>query len=123
VPASPEPPAVPARSRPRTGPGDEPPDELFAALADPTRRAILQAVAEDGPLTATALARRLPVTRQAVAKHLGLLRDAGLVTTEREGRETRFTAVSAPLDDLAAWAETTGRRWDDRLARLRRHLG
>ena len=79
-------------------------------------------MAEDGPLTATALAGRVPVTRQAVAKHLGLLRAAGLVVPEREGRETRFTAVTDPLDDLAAWAETTGRRWDDRLARLRRHL-
>jgi len=122
VPASPDPAAVPPRHPTRPG-GDEPPDALFAALADPTRRAILRAVAEDGPVTATALAGRLPVTRQAVAKHLGLLRDAGLVAPEREGRETRFTAVSEPLDDLAAWADTAGRRWDDRLARLRRHLG
>jgi DNA-binding transcriptional ArsR family regulator len=124
VPASPDPAAVPARGRPRVGPGgDEPPDALFAALADPTRRAVLRAVAEDGPVTATALAGRLPVTRQAVAKHLALLREAGLVAPEREGRETRFTAVSEPLDDLAAWAESAGRRWDDRLARLRRYLG
>jgi DNA-binding transcriptional ArsR family regulator len=101
----------------------EPPDALFAALADPTRRAILRAVADEGPATATALARRLPVTRQAVAKHLGLLRDAGLVAPVRAGRETRFTVVSDPLDALAAWAEATGRRWDDRLARLRRHVG
>lgn len=105
-----------------TGPV-EPPDAVFAALADPTRRAILRAVAEDGPVTATALAGRLPVSRQAVAKHLGLLRAAGLVAAERAGREARFTAVAAPLDDLAAWATATGRRWDDRLARLRRHLG
>jgi DNA-binding transcriptional ArsR family regulator len=96
---------------------------VFTALADPTRRAILRAVAEDGPVTATALAGRLPVTRQAVAKHLGLLREAGLVAPERAGRETRFTAVGAPLDDLATWAADAGRRWDDRLARLRRHLG
>jgi DNA-binding transcriptional ArsR family regulator len=124
VPASPDPAAVPGPGRPRAGPGgDEPPDALFAALADPTRRAVLRAVAEDGPVTATALAGRLPVTRQAVAKHLALLREAGLVAPEREGRETRFTAVSEPLDDLAAWAESTGRRWDDRLARLRRYLG
>lgn len=101
----------------------EPPDALFAALADPTRRRVLRAVAERGPVTATALADGLPVTRQAVAKHLGLLRDAGLVAAERAGRETRFTARAEPLDDLAAWAAATGRRWDDRLARLRRHLG
>lgn len=108
-----------------TGPpaGSEPPDELFAALADATRRRILQAVAEQGPVTATALAERLPVSRQAVAKHLALLRDAGLVAAERSGRETRFTAVTEPLDALATWAEHAGRRWDDRLERLRRRFG
>ncbi|MDD9368928.1 MAG: metalloregulator ArsR/SmtB family transcription factor [Acidimicrobiales bacterium] len=104
-------------------PGAEPPDELFSALADGTRRSILRAVAEDGPMTATTLADILPVSRQAVAKHLVVLRDAGLVTAERTGRETRFTAATEPLDELAAWAESTGRRWDDRLARLRRRFG
>ncbi|HEX6419857.1 MAG TPA: metalloregulator ArsR/SmtB family transcription factor [Acidimicrobiales bacterium] len=110
------------RSSPERDAGREPPDEVFAALADPTRRRVLRIVAEDGPLTATALAERLPVTRQAVAKHLGLLRDAGLVTAERSGRETRFTAATAPLGDLAAWAAATGRRWDARLDRLRRRF-
>jgi DNA-binding transcriptional ArsR family regulator len=98
----------------------EPADAVFAALADPTRRSILQAVAERGPVTATALSDGLPISRQAVAKHLGLLRVAGLVAADRAGRETRFVAVTAPLDDLAAWAEAAGRRWDARLARLRR---
>ena len=97
----------------------EPSDAVFAALADPTRRSILRAVAERGPVTATALSDGLPISRQAVAKHLGLLRDAGLVVADRSGRETRFVAVGAPLEGLAAWAEQTGRRWDDRLARLR----
>ncbi len=114
MPPSPEP--VPAGGR-------EPPDELFAALADGTRRRILAGVAEHGPVTATVLAARLPVTRQAVAKHLGLLREAGLVTAERAGRETRFTVVAAPLDDLARWAGDTGRRWDTRLERLRDRFG
>ncbi len=100
----------------------EPSDAVFAALADPTRRSILRAVAERGPLTATALSDELPISRQAVAKHLGLLRHAGLVMADRAGRETRFVAVGAPLEDLAAWAEQTGRRWDDRLARLRDRL-
>jgi DNA-binding transcriptional ArsR family regulator len=128
VPASPDPSATGARSatgapgaRGRAG-EREPPDALFAALADGTRRRILRTVAEHGPVTATALAGHVPVTRQAVAKHLALLRDAGLVTAERAGRETRFTAATAPLDDLAAWAEAAGRRWDDRLDRLRRRL-
>jgi DNA-binding transcriptional ArsR family regulator len=100
----------------------EPSDALFAALADSTRRSILRAVAERGPVTATALSDGLPISRQAVAKHLGLLRDAGLVVADRAGRETHFVAVSASLEDLAAWAEQTGRRWDDRLARLRQRL-
>jgi DNA-binding transcriptional ArsR family regulator len=103
--------------------GREPSDAVFAALADPTRRSILRAVAERGPVTATALSDELPISRQAVAKHLGLLRHAGLVVADRAGRETRFVAVAAPLDDLAAWAEQTSRRWDDRLARLRERLG
>lgn len=101
----------------------EPSDALFAALADPTRRSILRAVAERGPVTATALSEGLPISRQAVAKHLGLLRNAGLVVADRAGRETQFVAVGAPLEGLAAWAERTGRRWDDRLARLRDQLG
>ncbi|HZA77369.1 MAG TPA: metalloregulator ArsR/SmtB family transcription factor [Acidimicrobiales bacterium] len=100
----------------------EPSDAVFAALADPTRRSILRAVAERGPVTATALSHGLPISRQAVAKHLGLLRGAGLVAADRTGRETHFRAVGAPLEDLAAWAEQTGRRWDDRLARLRDRL-
>ncbi len=74
---------------------------MFAALADPTRRDVLRAVAERGPVTATALAGGLPVSRQAVAKHLGLLREAGLVAGERSGRETRFVARTGPLDELA----------------------
>jgi DNA-binding transcriptional ArsR family regulator len=102
---------------------DEPSDAVFAALADPTRRSILRAVADRGPVTATALSDGLPISRQAVAKHLGLLRHAGLVAADRAGRETRFVAVGAPLGDLATWAEQTGRRWDDRLARLRDRLG
>jgi DNA-binding transcriptional ArsR family regulator len=100
----------------------EPAEAVFAALADPTRRGILQSVAERGPLTATALAANLPVTRQAVARHLALLRQAGLVRADRSGRETRFTVMPEPLRELAAWAEVTGRRWDDRLAGLRKQV-
>ena len=58
---------------------------VFAALADPTRRAVLRDVAEQGPLTATELADRLPVTRQAIAKHLAVLQEAGLVEPTRGG--------------------------------------
>jgi DNA-binding transcriptional ArsR family regulator len=100
----------------------EPSDAVFAALADPTRRSILRAVADRGPVTATTLSAGLPISRQAVAKHLVVLRHAGLVAADRAGRETQFVAVGAPLEDLAAWAEQAGRRWDDRLARLRERL-
>jgi DNA-binding transcriptional ArsR family regulator len=91
---------------------------VFEALADATRRAVLRDVAEHGPRTATELAAGLPITRQAVAKHLAVLRDAGLVTHERAGREARFTARLAPLDDAERWLRVTGAAWDDRLARL-----
>jgi DNA-binding transcriptional ArsR family regulator len=100
----------------------EPADAVFAALADATRRSILEAVSERGPLTATALAADLPISRQAVAKHLALLREAGLVRAERAGRETRFRARPEALQDVAAWATATGERWDRRLDRLRRTL-
>jgi DNA-binding transcriptional ArsR family regulator len=100
----------------------EPADAVFAALADATRRTILRAVSERGPLTATTLAGELPISRQAIAKHLSLLRDAGLVHADRAGRETQFTAQPEALRDVAAWASATGQRWDDRLDRLRRRL-
>jgi DNA-binding transcriptional ArsR family regulator len=93
-------------------------DTLFAALADPTRRTVMNRVAGAGPLTASELARHLPVSRQAIARHLAVLREAGLVDSRRVGRETRFTLTPAPLGDLAAWAEDVGQHWDARLARL-----
>lgn len=93
---------------------------VFAALSDPTRRAVLRAVAEGRAVTSTRLAQELPVTRQAVAKHLAVLGDAGLVRAERAGRETRYALEPAPLEDAVAWIAQTGARWDDRLARLAR---
>lgn len=95
---------------------------VFEALSDPTRRSVLRGLAERGPLTATSLARDLPVSRQAIAKHLAVLRRAGLVEASRVGRETRFEATPARLADAAEWLRATGSAWDDRLGRLRRHL-
>jgi DNA-binding transcriptional ArsR family regulator len=91
---------------------------IFAALADPTRRAVLRSIASGEASTATELAARLPVTRQAVQKHLALLEQAQLVDGERVGRETRFAATPAPLTDAIAWMTAVGERWDDRLAAL-----
>lgn len=88
------------------------------ALADPTRRALLRAVAEQGPVTATRLAEDLPITRQAVAKQLALLEAAGLVRSERAGRETHFDARPDALRDLAASLLAASEAWDRRLERL-----
>jgi DNA-binding transcriptional ArsR family regulator len=100
------------------GAGDLDPGAVFAALADPTRRAVLRHVAERGPVTATELAGELPVTRQAVAKHLAVLQGAGLVAPRREGRENRFTATTGPLAAAERWLAEAGQAWDDRLGRL-----
>jgi DNA-binding transcriptional ArsR family regulator len=79
------------------------PDKVFSALADPTRRQVLRLVAERGPASATALERELPVSRQAIVKHLVVLKAAGLVSGERQGQEVRYGLVSEPLGDAAAW--------------------
>ncbi|HEX2576260.1 MAG TPA: metalloregulator ArsR/SmtB family transcription factor [Aquihabitans sp.] len=101
---------------------DAGPDPVFAALADPTRREILRVVGSRSGTTATELAADLPVTRQAVAKHLGALADAGLVRSERVGREQRYRLTPAPLDEALRWMVDVGAAWDDRLERLRRRF-
>jgi DNA-binding transcriptional ArsR family regulator len=98
------------------------PDRTFAALGDPTRREILHAVAARGDATATELAAALPVTRQAVAKHLGILAGAGLVESRRAGRETRYAPTPEPLGEAIAWMTELGAQWDARLARLKRSV-
>lgn len=92
---------------------------VFDALGDPRRRALVEAVAERGSATATELAAELPVTRQAVAKQLALLADAGLLRPRRAGRETRYEVTPEPLGDAVRWMLDVGASWDDRLARLR----
>jgi DNA-binding transcriptional ArsR family regulator len=98
----------------------DPVDAVFAALADPTRRRVLDEVGRRGGATATELAADLPVTRQAVAKHLGVLSDAHLVDARRSGRETRYRVTPAPLGDAIDWMARVGAEWDARLARLQR---
>src|SRR3954452_6091850 len=94
------------------------PGPVFAALADPTRRTIFERLAREGDGTATALATGLPVTRQAVSKHLAALEDAGLVSGERHGREHRYSLSAAPLAEAARWMADVGAAWDQRLERL-----
>jgi DNA-binding transcriptional ArsR family regulator len=94
-------------------------DDVLGALADPTRRSLFERLVTTGPDTATHLAGDLPVTRQAVVRHLQVLASAGLLTAEREGREVRYRADPAALDDAVDWMVRRGAAWDRRLARLR----
>jgi DNA-binding transcriptional ArsR family regulator len=105
------------------GLGDEHVGAVFAALADPTRREVLRSLASRQDLTASRLAGELPMTRQAVAKHLSALQRAGLVAAHREGRETRYVLTPAPLGDAMDWMADVGAAWDDRLARLADRAG
>lgn len=98
---------------------DSPLDELFGALADPTRRALLQRLVQHGPDTASRLVDQFPLTRQAVVKHLQALAEAGLVTPERVGREVRYRATTERLAEAVTWMLTTSGQWDKRAARLR----
>ncbi|TNC19352.1 ArsR/SmtB family transcription factor [Amycolatopsis alkalitolerans] len=98
-------------------------EQVFAALADPTRRAVLADLASGGPATATDLAARLPITRQAIAKHLTLLADAGLVTPEPgERRRVRYRLHSAPMRIAQQFLAALARDWDGPLEALTRHL-
>ena len=97
-------------------------DGVFGALADPTRRRLYERLVAGGPDTATNLVESLPVTRQAVVKHLQVLAEAGLVSSERHGREVRYAASPAPLGPAVGWMVATGARWDRRLDRLRERL-
>ena len=93
---------------------------MFAALADPTRRQVVRSLAREQAVTASGLAGELPMTRQAVAKHLAALERAGLVTPRREGRELRYRLTPEPLDEAIAWMAEVGARWDRSLERLSR---
>ncbi len=98
-------------------------ERVFGALADPTRRSILGVLAASGPATATDLAGRLPVTRQAIAKHLALLSDAGLVTAEPgERRRVRYRLKSAPMQVAQQFLAALARDWDGPLGALKQHL-
>jgi DNA-binding transcriptional ArsR family regulator len=97
-------------------------DQVFVALADPTRRRVVETLARGGTVTASGLAAQLPMTRQAVAKHLSALRGAELVSVSRVGRETRYKLRPQPLDEAAHWIQMVSAEWDDRLEALRRSL-
>jgi len=95
-------------------------DALWAAVADPTRRRVLDALLELGEATTTSLADGLPVTRQAVAKHLVVLDRVGLVAGRRRGREVRYAVRPQRLDDAAEAMARVAAQWDRRLGRIKR---
>jgi ArsR family transcriptional regulator, cadmium/lead-responsive transcriptional repressor len=95
-------------------------DALWAAVADPTRRRVLDALLEQGEATTTALAQGLPVTRQAVAKHLVVLNRVGLVAGRRSGREVHYAIRPERMDDAAEAMARVAAQWDRRLARIKR---
>lgn len=105
--------------RPGGAEGAEGVDCVLAALADPTRRLLLDLLAARGEASATALAEGVPVSRQAVVKHLAVLEAAGLVRGGRVGREVRYAVRPAALDATARWMAALAADWDRRLARIK----
>lgn len=102
--------------------GERTAEDLFAALADPLRRRLLDRLSTSGPLSATDLARDYPVSRQAVAKHLGTLSAAGLVRPQRRGREVLYDVAPARLSEASRWLADIGAKWDSRLSALSEQL-
>lgn len=96
------------------------PQPVLSALSDPTRRAVFERLNSKGPASASQLASEMPVSRQAIAKHLALLDEVGLVSRSAQGREVLYSADSEPLGEVATWLETVGDTWNERLERLRR---
>lgn len=94
-------------------------DELWAAIGDPTRRRVLDLLLAGGPGTASGLGRELPVTRQAVAKHLAVLERAGLVSPAASGREVRYGVNPEQFARAVAQLAVVGREWDGRLRRIK----
>lgn len=95
-------------------------DDLWSAIGDPTRRRMLDLLLVEGDATATTLSQQLPVTRQAVAKHLGVLDRVGLVRATPAGREKRYRVDDAQLARAVAQLASVGSAWDARLQRIKR---
>lgn len=98
------------------------PGMVFQALADPTRRTLLRTLSAHGPATLADLSTAVPVSRQAVAKHLAVLQEAGLVRGVGGRKGRRYEPTPAPLSQAMDWMVDVGAGWDDRLARLKRQV-
>jgi DNA-binding transcriptional ArsR family regulator len=103
-----------------TAAADKVDDELWSAIGDPIRRRMLDLLLIDGDGTSTSLGQQLPVTRQAVAKHLGVLDRVGLVRATAAGREKRYRVDDAQLARAVAQLSSVGSAWDARLQRIKR---
>ena len=95
-------------------------EELWSAIADPSRRRVLDLLVQRGAASASTLADQVPFTRQAVMKHLAVLEHSGLVTRSRHGREVRFAVHAASLDHAALIMKELAGEWDRRLASIKR---
>lgn len=96
---------------------------VFAALADPTRRHVVETLVREGSTSVPALSAALPITRQAIAKHLAALGEAGLIErapADAGGREVRYRLRPGALRPASAWLDETAAAWDERLGRLKR---
>jgi len=105
-----------------TGRRQKDPAPVFTALWDPTRREVLRRLSASGPSTLGELAAELPVTRQAVSKHLLVLEEAGLVATVGETRRRRYRLTPRPLAEAQGWLQDIADEWDERLDALKRHV-
>ena len=113
----------PAKGRGRGGAvGEKDLAPLFAALGDGTRLALLVTLCAGGPLSISRLSEEFAITRQAITKHLGVLADAGLVRSHREGRERIWEFDAKRLGDAHAFLERISRQWDDALGRLKKFV-
>jgi DNA-binding transcriptional ArsR family regulator len=97
-------------------------DAIFEALSDRSRREVMLRISKDGDASATELAEQMPISRQAIVKHLASLADAGLVSGERDGKQVRYRLTPGPLNEAMSWITEVGAEWDDRLHSLERML-
>ena len=98
----------------------EPDDDLWAAIADPSRRRVLDLLVQQGEVSASRLAGQVPFSRQAVSKHLVVLEEAGMVAHRRQGREVLYRADADRLDQASRAMAEVAQRWDRRLETIKR---
>lgn len=96
--------------------------DVYSAVADPTRRELIRMLSEANELPLKDLTAAFPMGRTAIAKHLAVLKEAGLVSERKVGRETRFRLTPEPLQEIQDWVSYYEKFWDVRLAQLKKLL-